>query len=104
MSTGTRLLTGSGRLLMPEPYAGAQPWGILVRHSQIERVGSRAELPDADDTQDLGAALVTPGLVDAHTHPVFAGDRSDEAAARLAGATYDGGGILRTVAATREAS
>jgi imidazolonepropionase len=47
---------------------------------------------------------VTPGLVDAHTHPLYAGDRSDEAAARLSGARYDGGGILRTVAATREAT
>jgi imidazolonepropionase len=101
MSTGTRLFTGSGRLLMPEPYDGALPWGILVRDGRIERVGARVDLPDADDTVEVGEALVTPGLVDAHTHPVFAGDRSDEAAARLAGARYDGGGILRTVAATR---
>jgi imidazolonepropionase len=103
MSTGTRLFTGSGRLLMPELYDGALPWGILVREGRIERVGARVDLPDADDTVDVGEALVTPGLVDAHTHPVFAGDRSDEAAARLAGARYDGGGILRTVAATRSA-
>jgi imidazolonepropionase len=48
--------------------------------------------------------LVTPGLVDPHTHPAYAGDRADEAAARLSGARYDGGGILRTVAATRAAS
>lgn len=103
MSTGTRLLTGSGRLLAPEPYAGALPWAILVRDGRVERVGARVDLPGADDTVDLGEALVTPGLVDAHTHPVFAGDRSDEVAARLAGAPYDGGGILRTVAATRSA-
>jgi imidazolonepropionase len=103
MSTGTRLFSGSGRLLMPEPYDGASPWAILVRDGRIERIGARAALPDADDTVEVGAALVTPGLVDAHTHPVFAGDRSDEAAARLAGARYDGGGILRTVAATRAA-
>ncbi len=44
-----------------------------------------------------------PGLVDSHTHPVYAGDRSDEAAARLAGAPYTDGGILRTVRATRQA-
>jgi imidazolonepropionase len=53
---------------------------------------------------DVGDSLVTPGLVDSHTHPVYAGDRSDEAAARLAGQPYSGGGILRTVAATRAAS
>ena len=50
-----------------------------------------------EDRHDLGSALVTPGLVDSHTHPVFAGDRSDEAAARLEGAPYTDGGILRTV-------
>jgi imidazolonepropionase len=103
MSTGTRLFTGSGRLLMPEPYDGALPWGILVRDGRIERIGARDVLPRAEVTADVGDALVTPGLVDAHTHPVFAGDRSDEAAARLAGARYDGGGILRTVTATRAA-
>ena len=52
---------------------------------------------------DVGHALVTPGLVDSHTHPVFAGDRSDEVAARLAGAPYTEGGILRTVRETRDA-
>ena len=62
-----------------------------------------SDAPDGDERVDLGSALVTPGLVDSHTHPVFAGDRSDEAAARLEGAPYTGGGILRTVAATRAA-
>jgi imidazolonepropionase len=52
----------------------------------------------------VASALVTPGLVDAHTHPAFLGDRSDEAAARLAGAPYAGSGILRTVASTRAGS
>jgi imidazolonepropionase len=103
MTDGSRLFTGSGRLLLPEPYDGARPWGILVRNGRIEALGARADLPGADDGVDLGGALVTPGLVDAHTHPAFVGDRSDEAAARLAGARYDGGGILRTVAATRAA-
>jgi imidazolonepropionase len=104
MSIGTRLFTGSGRLLLPAPYDGPAPWGILVRDGRIERVGGSAELSEGGEPVDLGSTLVTPGLVDAHTHPVFAGDRSDEAAARLAGAMYGGGGILRTVAATREAA
>lgn len=57
---------------------------------------------------DGAGALVTPGLVDCHTHLVFAGDRSGEFAARLGGATYEdiargGGGILATVRATRAA-
>ncbi|HEX6128352.1 MAG TPA: imidazolonepropionase [Candidatus Limnocylindria bacterium] len=99
----TRLFTGRGRLLTPEPYAGELPWAVLAEEGRFAWVGAASAAPAAEDPVDLGEALVTPGLVDAHTHPVFAGDRSDEAAARLAGARYDGGGILRTVAATRAA-
>jgi imidazolonepropionase len=104
MPPDSLLLTGRGRLLRPEPYDGTLPWAILVRDGRIAWLGPRAEAPDADAVTDLVEALVTPGLVNAHTHPAFLGDRSDETAARLAGATYDGGGILRTVAATRAAS
>jgi imidazolonepropionase len=103
MSDATLLLTGSGRLLLPEPYDGPMPWAIGVRDGRFAWIGPRADAPPGDAV-DLGSALVTPGLVDAHTHPAFLGDRSDEAAARLAGAPYTGGGILRTVAATRAAS
>jgi len=101
MSDDTLLFTGTGRLLTPEPYADARPWGVLVRGRVIAWVGAVETAPAADRIVDLGSALVTPGFVDAHTHPAFLGDRSDEAAARLAGAPYEGGGILRTVAATR---
>jgi imidazolonepropionase len=93
------LLTGSGRLAA----AGISPWALQVRDGRIAWIGAPDEAPHDDDRIDLGPALVTPGLVDSHTHPVYAGDRSDEAAARLAGAAYTGGGILRTVAATRAA-
>ena len=104
MADATRLVTGSGRLLLPEPYDGPTPWAITVSGGIVTRVGQAARAAPADDVIDLGNALVTPGLIDAHTHPVYAGDRSDEAAARLAGEPYSGGGILRTVAATRAAS
>ena len=90
------LLTGSGRLAP----AGLSPWALLVRDGRIAWIGSPSDAPE-DERIDLGTALVTPGLVDSHTHPVYAGDRSDEAAARLAGAPYTDGGILRTVRATR---
>ncbi|HEY7463564.1 MAG TPA: imidazolonepropionase [Candidatus Limnocylindria bacterium] len=103
MASSTRLITGTGRLLTPVPYEGSSPWGIAVDDGQVTYVGPLADAPAADTLLDLGAGLVTPGLVDAHTHPVYAGDRSDEAAARLAGQVYSGGGILRTVAATRAA-
>lgn len=97
------LLTGSGRLLLPEPYDGPLPWAIAFRDGRFSFVGPRSEAAGGD-VLDLEEALVTPGLVDAHTHPAFLGDRSDEAAARLAGEPYAGGGILRTVAATRAGS
>lgn len=92
------LLTGSGRLAP----AGRSPWAIRVENGRIAWVGDPADAPD-EDRVDLGGALVTPGLVDSHSHPIFAGDRSDEAAARLEGAPYTVGGILRTMRATREA-
>jgi len=104
MPADSLLLTGRGRLLRPEPYDGPLPWAILVRDGRIAWIGARTETPDADVVTDVADALVTPGLVNAHTHPAFLGDRSDEAAARLAGAPYSGGGILRTVAATRAAA
>jgi imidazolonepropionase len=103
MPPGSRLITGSGRLLTPEPYEGSSPWAITVRDGSVAWLGPRSEAPPADDELDIGGSLVTPGLVDAHTHPVYAGDRADEAAARLAGEPYTGGGILRSVAATRQA-
>jgi imidazolonepropionase len=103
MSYETILLTGSGRLLTPRPYEGPSPWAIHFRDGRVTWLGGRSHAPDADTLVDLGEALVTPGLVNAHTHPAFLGDRSDEAAARLAGAPYTGGGILRTVTATRAA-
>jgi len=90
------LLTGTGRLAP----AGRSPWAMRVRDGRIAWIGSPSEAPDGDRV-DLGSMLVTPGLVDSHTHPCFAGDRSDEAAARLEGAPYTDGGILRTVRATR---
>ena len=92
------LLTGSGRLAP----AGLSPWALLVRDGRIAWIGSPSEAPEGERV-DLRSALVTPGLVDSHTHPVFGGDRSDEAAARLEGAPYTHGGILRTVRTTRQA-
>ena len=92
------LLTGTGRLA-PGPRS---PWALRIVDGRITWIGDPSEAGD-DDRIDLGSALVTPGLVDSHTHPIFAGDRSDEAAARLEGAAYTEGGILRTMRATRAA-
>ena len=91
------LLTGTGRLAP----AGPSPWALRVEGDVITWIGAPGDAPVDDVRIDLGSALVTPGLIDSHTHPVFAGDRSDEAAARLEGATYAEGGILRTARTTQ---
>jgi imidazolonepropionase len=67
-------------------------------------VGPDDEAPDADEVLVAANGAVIPGFVDSHTHLVFAGERSDEFEARMAGRHYDGGGIRRTVEATRAAS
>ncbi|MEP7040423.1 MAG: imidazolonepropionase [Chloroflexota bacterium] len=104
MPADSFLITGRGRLLTPQPYDGPIPWAIHVRDGRVAWIGAMSVAPPADAVTDVAEALVTPGLVNAHTHPAYLGDRSDEAAARLAGAPYTGGGILRTVAATRAAA
>lgn len=78
---------------------------IGIKGSKIEYVGE-VVAPSAAQEIDAGGRLVTPGLVDAHTHLVFGGFRQHELAAKIAGASYldilkAGGGILSTVEATR---
>ena len=88
---------------------GEQPDAALaVKDGRIAWIGPRALAPQATREHDCGGAWMTPGLVDCHTHIVHAGNRSNEWEARLNGATYEdiarqGGGIMSTVRATREA-
>ena len=85
---------------------------LAVSNGRIAFAGPMSELPDAaraPEQVDLGGRLVTPGLIDCHTHIVFGGERSEEFELRLAGADYAniaraGGGILSTVRATRAAT
>jgi len=80
---------------------------VVVRDGWITWCGPEerlpADLPELPEL-DAGGAVVLPGFVDAHTHLIWAGTRREEFAARLAGQTYDGGGIRTTVSATRAAS
>ena len=77
---------------------------VVVQDGLIAWVGPAARAPQADDRRDVGGRAVIPGFVDSHSHLVFAGDRSAEFAARMTGVPYDGGGIARSVNATRAAS
>lgn len=84
---------------------------LIAGDGKLLWVGEEAGRPDiaVDEHKDLQGRLVTPGLIDCHTHSVFGGDRSQEFEMRLNGATYAdiaaaGGGIASTVKATREAS
>jgi imidazolonepropionase len=86
---------------------------MLIENGRIVRIGSRAEVEPLiaahDSVIDAARRVVMPGFVDAHTHPVFAGNRASEFEQRTEGATYAevaaaGGGIRSTVRATRAAT
>lgn len=97
-----------------DPYGCIKNGAIAAQDGKIVWVGSAADLPDlpqnlARQVHHMGHQWATPGLVDAHTHLVYAGDRSNEFARRLEGISYqqiahEGGGINATVSATRAAS
>ena len=94
MTNGTSLMDGAA---------------ILIEDDHIAWVGPMADAPACADSRDLGGRLVTPGLIDCHTHLVHGGNRAREFEMRLNGASYEavaraGGGIISTVRATREAS
>jgi imidazolonepropionase len=77
---------------------------FVVEGGLVTWVGSASELSATDNIVDLRGRAVIPGFVDSHAHLAFAGDRSEEFAARMAGTNYSAGGIRTTVAATRAAS
>ncbi len=107
--TGLRLAPGAAPSVPLAPHADA---AIVVQQGRIAWIGDASTLPTVHaglPRHDGGGALVTPGLVDCHTHLVYGGQRANEFAMRLAGASYEevakaGGGIVSSVRATREAS
>jgi imidazolonepropionase len=98
-----------GQLVTGDAALGRGPLGIR-EHAALAfedgRVAAVTEAGAASGDQHIDAAgrAVIPGFVDSHTHLVFAGDRADEFAARMAGQRYEAGGIRVTTAATRGAS
>ena len=110
-----RLLTNIGRLWTGTDLLSNA--AMLLRDDRVAWVGAAADLPqslpgviddivDVDEVENLGGGLVTPGLVDAHSHPVYAGNRYAEVAMRAGGATMAeisgaGGGVASTVTVTR---
>ena len=96
----------------PAPFGLVEDGALACKDGRIAWLGPMRDLPatvDAAQTLDLAGALLTPGLVDCHTHLVFAGNRAGEFDLRLNGASYEdiaraGGGILSSVRATRAAS
>ncbi|WP_417691244.1 imidazolonepropionase [Roseibium sp.] len=110
------LILRNATLVTMEP--GAEPYGLVeqgavaIEDGVIRYCGPEASLPAelaSLSSQDLEGALVTPALIDCHTHVVFGGNRAMEFEMRLNGASYEevaraGGGIVSTVRATREAS
>jgi imidazolonepropionase len=102
------LLTNLTAVTMTGGYGLIPDAAILIEGDKIAWVGPRSAAPRGE-THDCGGALVTPGLIDCHTHLVYGGNRANEFEQRLNGASYadiakSGGGIMSTVRATRAAS
>lgn len=103
-----------GRLLPMTQPPTSSDGADVIRHAavaitdgRIAWIGDNSDLPpefDSHDVLDADGRVVLPGFVDPHTHLVWAGTRREEFAARLAGQSYDGGGIQTTVSATQASS
>jgi imidazolonepropionase len=102
-----------GRMLVPSDLSEIPDGAVVFDSEKILWVGPTSEMPreygSVKKTDLKKKSAIMPGLIDAHTHLVFAGSRAHEFARRCAGTTYqeiaeEGGGILTTVKATREAS
>ena len=77
---------------------------LLIEHGKVKWVGASESAPTSEKSIDASGKCVIPGFVDSHNHLIFAGDRSKEFAARMAGQKYEAGGINYTVELTRKAS
>ena len=107
--TRALLIDRIGELTTNEPGIGAGIGGriadaaVVVEGDRVAWVGPAGRAPAADERVDAAGRALLPGWVDSHTHLVFAGDRTAEFEARMAGEAYAAGGINVTVDATRAA-
>jgi imidazolonepropionase len=107
----TVLIDNLAELVTNDPSLGEGPLGLVRKAAlvldggTVVWAGSSSRIPEgvAGDRIDAGGRCALPGFVDSHGHLVFAGDRAEEFAARMAGRPYAAGGIRTTVAATRAA-
>jgi len=103
-------ITRVGQLITNDPAVGDGKLGILtdaaivLEDGLVAWVGPSRLVPNADESYSADGRALIPGFVDSHAHLMFAGDRSAEFAARMAGETYAAGGIRTTVSATRGAT
>lgn len=101
----TELITDIGELTTVDPEERVlQDAAVVIEGDRIAWIGPAAQAPAADTVTSAEGRALLPGWVDSHTHLVFAGDRSAEFEARMAGQSYAAGGINVTTEATRAAS
>ena len=103
------LITNIGELSTQDESRGSEgsvlaDAAVVFEGERISWIGAASDAPAADARVDAGGRAGLPGWVDSHTHLVFAGDRSAEFEARMAGESYAAGGIAVTTGATRAAS
>lgn len=97
------LITGIGELMTQDrEHRVLKDAALVLEGERIAWLGPSADAPAADEQFDAGGRACLPGWVDSHTHLVFAGDRTAEFEARMAGLPYAAGGISVTVEATRQ--
>ncbi|WP_405475266.1 imidazolonepropionase [Paenarthrobacter ilicis] len=101
-NAGSTLITNIGELMTQDlEHRVINDAAIVIDGERIAWIGSSQDAPAADDRVDAGGRAVLPGWVDSHSHLVFAGDRTAEFEARMAGQSYSAGGIAVTMGATR---
>jgi imidazolonepropionase len=109
MTMESLVIDNIGQLVTGDPELGRGPLGVVedaalaIEDGRVAAVGPAGGVA-ADERIDADGRCVIPGFVDSHTHLVFAGDRAEEFAERMAGRPYEAGGIRVTTEATRAAS